>query len=42
LAAGQLGEESTPRGAFTPGALFGADLARQAGGEIVTQKGVVA
>ncbi|MDT7731641.1 MAG: hypothetical protein QOK45_1894, partial [Mycobacterium sp.] len=24
------------------GALFGADLARQAGGEIVTQKGVVA
>ena len=42
LAAGQLGEESTPRGAFTPGALFGADLARQAGGEIVTQNGVIA
>ncbi len=40
LAAGQLGKESTPRGAFTPGALFGADLARQAGGEIVTRGGV--
>jgi short subunit dehydrogenase-like uncharacterized protein len=42
LAAEQLGEESTPPGAFTPGALFGADLARQAGGEIVTQGGVSA
>ena len=42
LAAGQLGEESTPRGAFTPGALFGADLARQAGGEIVTRGDVSA
>jgi short subunit dehydrogenase-like uncharacterized protein len=42
LAAGQLGKESTPRGAFTPGALFGADLARQAGGEIVTRGGVSA
>jgi short subunit dehydrogenase-like uncharacterized protein len=42
LAAGQLAEESTPRGAFTPGALFGADLARQAGGEIVRRGGVSA
>jgi short subunit dehydrogenase-like uncharacterized protein len=42
LAAGRLAEESTPRGAFTPGALFGADLARQAGGEIVTQNSVIA
>jgi short subunit dehydrogenase-like uncharacterized protein len=42
LTAGRLGEESTPRGAFTPGALFGADLARQAGGEIVTQNGAIA
>jgi short subunit dehydrogenase-like uncharacterized protein len=42
LTAERLGNESTPRGAFTPGALFGADLARQAGGEIVTQKDVVA
>jgi short subunit dehydrogenase-like uncharacterized protein len=42
LAAGRLADEATPRGAFTPGALFGADLARQAGGEIVTQKGVIA
>jgi short subunit dehydrogenase-like uncharacterized protein len=37
LAAGQLGEASTTRGAFTPGALFGADLARQTGGEIITK-----
>ena len=42
LAAGQLGKESTAPGAFTPGALFGADLARQAGGEIVTRGGVSA
>src|SRR5258708_35545518 len=42
LAAAQLGEESTPRGAFTPGALLGADVARQAGGEIVGRRGVAA
>jgi short subunit dehydrogenase-like uncharacterized protein len=42
LSAGQLAEEATPPGAFTPGALFGADLARQAGGEIVTPGGVSA
>ena len=42
LAAGQLGDGSTPPGAFTPGALFGADLARQAGGEIVTLGGASA
>jgi short subunit dehydrogenase-like uncharacterized protein len=42
LAAGELAEGTTPPGAFTPGALFGADLARQAGGEIVTQGGVSA
>lgn len=42
LAAGQVANGSTLPGAFTPGALFGADLARQAGGEIVTQKGVSA
>lgn len=42
LAAGQLGDGSTAPGAFTPGALFGVDLARQAGGEIVTRGGVSA
>jgi short subunit dehydrogenase-like uncharacterized protein len=42
LAAGELAEGTTPPGAFTPGALFGADLARQAGGEIVTQGAVSA
>jgi short subunit dehydrogenase-like uncharacterized protein len=39
LGARQLGNGSTPRGAFTPGALFGADMARQAGGTIVTRGG---
>ena len=38
LAAAQLGDESTAPGAFTPGALFGADFARQAGGEIVIRE----
>jgi len=42
LTAAKLAEGATPPGAFTPGALFGADLARQAGGEIVTQGGVSA
>jgi short subunit dehydrogenase-like uncharacterized protein len=42
LVAGQLGEASTAPGAFTPGALFGADLARQAGGEIITPGSVSA
>jgi short subunit dehydrogenase-like uncharacterized protein len=42
FAAGRLADGSTPPGAFTPGALFGADLARQAGGEILTQRGASA
>jgi short subunit dehydrogenase-like uncharacterized protein len=42
LAATQLTEGSTPRGAFTPAALFGSDLARQAGGELVTRGGISA
>ena len=42
LAAGRLAEGSTAAGAFTAGALFGAELATQAGGEIVTQGDVSA
>jgi short subunit dehydrogenase-like uncharacterized protein len=42
LTAKQLAEGSAACGSFTPGALFGADLARQAGGDIVTQGGVSA
>lgn len=42
LAAIRLAEGATQPGAFTPGALFGAEVARQAGGEIVTQGGVSA
>ena len=42
LTAEQLATGATPPGAFTPGALFGADLARQAGGEIVSHGGISA
>jgi short subunit dehydrogenase-like uncharacterized protein len=38
LAAERLGDGTAAPGAFTPGALFGAELARLAGGEIVTPK----
>jgi short subunit dehydrogenase-like uncharacterized protein len=38
LAAERLGDGTAVPGAFTPGALFGAELARLAGGEIVTPR----
>jgi short subunit dehydrogenase-like uncharacterized protein len=40
LAAAWLGDGTAEPGAFTPGALFGAELARLAGGEIVTPREV--
>jgi short subunit dehydrogenase-like uncharacterized protein len=39
LAAERLGDGTAVPGAFTPGALFGAELATLAGGEIVTPRG---
>jgi short subunit dehydrogenase-like uncharacterized protein len=38
LAAERLGDGTAAPGAFTPGALFGAELARLAGGELVTPR----
>jgi short subunit dehydrogenase-like uncharacterized protein len=40
LAAERLGGGAAAPGAFTPGALFGAEVARLAGGEIVTAREV--
>jgi short subunit dehydrogenase-like uncharacterized protein len=42
LAAARLSDASSPAGAFTPGALFGTDLARLAGAQIVTPGDVAA
>ena len=40
LIAIRLRDGSAPPGAYTPGALFGADLARQAGGKIITEPAI--